>query len=60
VLACTALAVFKAVFDRTRDWADIESMLEARSLDLDEVSRWVTEMAGADSAPALRLAELGR
>ena len=34
--SCTALAVFKAMFDRTQDWADIEAMVEARALDLDE------------------------
>jgi hypothetical protein len=59
VLGCTALAVFKAMFDRTRDWADIEAMVEAHALDLEEASRWVSEMAGADSAAARKLAELG-
>ncbi len=59
VLNCTALAVFKALFDRPRDWADIESMVEARALDLGEASRWVREMAGPDSAEARKLAELG-
>jgi hypothetical protein len=58
VLDCTALAVFKAMFDRTRDWADIEAMVEARALDLEEASRWVSEMAGPDSAVARKLAEL--
>lgn len=58
VLDCTALAVFKALFDRPRDWADVESMVEARALDLGEASRWVIEMAGADSAAARKLAEL--
>jgi hypothetical protein len=59
VLSCTALAVFKAMFDRSRDWADIEAMVEARSLNLGEASRWVREMAGPDSAGARKLAELG-
>jgi hypothetical protein len=48
VLSCTALAVFKAMFSRPRDWVDIEAMVEARSLDLDEAKRWVIEMAGED------------
>ena len=48
VLDCTALAVFKAMFARPRDWVDIEAMVEARSLDLDEAKRWVLEMAGRD------------
>ncbi len=59
VLGCTALAVFKAIFDRPRDWVDIESMVEARVLDLEEASRWVSEMAGGDSAGARKLQELG-
>ncbi len=59
VLDCTALAVFKAIFDRPRDWVDIEAMVEARALDLGETSRWVREMAGSDSAAATKLAELG-
>lgn len=29
VLGCEALIVFKAMFNRTRDWADIEAMVEA-------------------------------
>ena len=48
VLSCTALVVFKAIFDRTRDWADIEAMVEARSFDPDEASRWIREMLGDD------------
>lgn len=48
VLNCTALVVFKAMFDRTRDWADIEAMIEARSLDVDEAIRWIREMVGDD------------
>jgi hypothetical protein len=58
VLGCTALAVFKAMFDRPQDWVDIESMVEARALDLGEAARWVAEMAGPDSAEARKLGEL--
>jgi hypothetical protein len=50
--------VFKAMFDRPRDWVDIEAMVEARAIDLDEAIRWVGEMAGVDSANARRLARL--
>jgi hypothetical protein len=58
VIGCTALAVFKAMFDRTRDWGDIEAMVEARTLDLDEAMRWVAEMVGADDRASKKLAEL--
>jgi hypothetical protein len=37
VLGPAELAVFKAMFDRTRDWADIEAMLAAGTLDVDAV-----------------------
>jgi hypothetical protein len=48
VLDCTGLAVFKAMFDRTRDWADMEAMVEARTIDFDEATHWIREMAGDD------------
>jgi hypothetical protein len=57
VLGCTGLAVFKAMFDRPRDWVDIEAMVEARSLDVDEARRWVLEIVGED-ARAEKLAAL--
>ena len=57
VLDCTGLAVFKAMFARPRDWVDIEAMVEARSLDVDEAMRWVREMVG-DDPRVERLAEL--
>jgi hypothetical protein len=37
VLGPIELAVFKVMFDRTRDWADIEAMVERGSLDVDAV-----------------------
>ncbi|MFA9271303.1 MAG: hypothetical protein ACEQSX_11185 [Baekduiaceae bacterium] len=36
VLGPVELAVFKATFDRTKDWADSEAMLAARTLDPEE------------------------
>jgi hypothetical protein len=35
VLGPVELALFKAMFDRTQDWADIEAMLAAEALDVD-------------------------
>jgi hypothetical protein len=49
VLDCTGLAVFKAIFDRPQDWVDIEAMVEARSLDIEDASRWIDEMVGEDA-----------
>jgi nucleotidyltransferase AbiEii toxin of type IV toxin-antitoxin system len=50
VLGPTELAVFKAMFDRTRDWADIESMVGAGKLDVDAVRSTLARMLG-DSDP---------
>jgi hypothetical protein len=47
ILSGTHLLVCKAVFDRTKDWVDIESMLEAEApIDTAEVLRWVGRIAG--------------
>jgi len=58
VLGCTALVVFKAVFDRTRDWADIEAVAEAGSADLAEASAWVRRVLGPDTPISERLTAL--
>ena len=34
VLGCDELVVFKAMFNRTKDWADIEAMVETGSVDM--------------------------
>jgi hypothetical protein len=39
ILGPVELAVFKAMFDRTQDWADLEAMIAAETLDLHEVRR---------------------
>ncbi len=44
VLGAEQLAVFKAMFDRTRDWADVEAMLAAGTLDLDAVRETLATM----------------
>jgi hypothetical protein len=44
VLGPVELAVFKAMFDRTQDWADIEAMLAAETLDVDAVKETLQTM----------------
>ncbi len=46
VLGPVELATFKAMFDRTRDWADIEEMLAAGTLDLDAVRENLVSLVG--------------
>lgn len=55
VLDCTALAVFKALLDRTKDWADIEEMVAADALNLPHAQAWVDRLLGAESVVAQRL-----
>ena len=56
VLAPEDLLVCKVVFNRRKDWIDIEQMLllNAGSLDLDDVRRWVVAMLGADDDRTVR------
>lgn len=58
VLAPEHLMVCKAVFDRPKDWLDIEQMLVAADdLDGDEVGHWMGRIVGEDERAA-RLADL--
>lgn len=62
VLSATDLTVFKALFDRSKDWPDIEAMLDAHdsSVDLDEAIRRVAEIVGDDDPRTARLRALRR
>lgn len=60
ILGPTELAVFKAMFARTRDWADIEAMLEAGTLDPDAVRKPLRSMLDADDPRFARLDEACR
>jgi hypothetical protein len=47
ILAPEHLVVCKVVFDRARDWVDIDAMRElGQGLDTAEVLRWVGRIAG--------------
>ena len=58
VLGPVELAVFKAMFDRTRDWADIEAMAEANTLDLDAVCTSLATLLPPPDPRFKRLASL--
>ncbi len=47
-LGCNDLAVFKAFFNRRKDWADIEEMVRADRLDVPYVVGLLVEYLGAD------------
>jgi hypothetical protein len=60
VLGPVELAVFKTMFDRTRDWADIEAMLAAGTLDLDAVREALRTLLEDDDPRFARLDEAQR
>ena len=47
ILSATDLTVFKALFDRLKDWADIEELLRYGTVDRPEVLHWLAEVVGA-------------
>jgi hypothetical protein len=59
ILAPEHLAVCKAMFDRPKDWLDIEQMLVATSpLDLGEIKGWLERMVGKENPRMARLLEI--
>jgi hypothetical protein len=57
-LSCVDLAVFKAFFNRTKDWADLEEMCAAGTLDVDRVVGVLVRYLGADDDRIVRLRSL--
>jgi hypothetical protein len=58
VLDCSALVVFKALFNRTRDWADIEAVAERSPDDIEKAAAEIVEMVGAHDPIYERLSQL--
>jgi hypothetical protein len=57
-LSCSDLAVFKAFFNRTRDWADLEEMVAVGTLDVDRVVGTLTRYLGPTDERVERLRRL--
>ena len=58
VLGATELVVFKAFFDRTKDWADIEAVAEVGTADLHAAIGWLVDLLGPDDPRIARLRDL--
>lgn len=59
ILGPEHLAICKAMFDRPKDWLDIEQMLVATDdLEIADIERWLVEMVGAEDRRLGRLGEL--
>ena len=59
-LSCTDLAVFKAFYNRTKDWADIEAMIDMHTLDVDRVIGVLTRYLGSNDKRVERFLTLVR
>lgn len=57
-LSCPDLAVFKVFFNRTKDWADLEAMQEAGTLDIEHVLGVVVHYLGGEDERVERLRRL--
>lgn len=58
VLACRDLAVFKAFFDRNKDWVDLEAMAEGGVLDAASVAGVLAQYLGPDDHRIVRILDL--
>ncbi|MDT0203441.1 hypothetical protein [Nocardioides sp. AE5] len=60
VLSATDLVVFKSLFDRRKDWADIEEVVRHAppSFDLAEAVRWLIEILGPEDSRIATLRSL--
>jgi hypothetical protein len=60
VLSPLELAAFKAMFNRTRDWGDIEEMLREGSLDAEQLHHAIRSMVGPDHERHNRIDDAAR
>jgi len=58
VLDCASLVVFKALFNRGRDWGDIEEVAAATPQDVDAAAKTVATLVGEDDPSYRRLAKI--
>ncbi len=58
VLDCASLVVFKAFFDRTKDWADIEAVAVATPEDIEAAAKTVADLVGEEDEAYKRLASI--
>jgi hypothetical protein len=58
ILSATDLLVFKALFDRRKDWADIEELIRFGKPDVDDARRWIVKIVGSKDERLTKLAEI--
>lgn len=60
VLDCASLAIFKAFFDRTKDWADLEEIAIATPEDIEGAATAIADLVGEDDPAHQKLRALLR
>jgi hypothetical protein len=58
ILTATDLTIFKLLFDRRKDWADIEELLRYGKVDVAEARRWLTSVVGQQDPRQAKLDDL--
>lgn len=58
MLDCASLAIFKAFFDRTQDWADLEKIAVATPEDIEEAADTIADLVGAEDSAVVKLRSL--
>lgn len=58
VLDCASLVIFKSLFNRTKDWADIEAVALATPEDVESATQAVAKLVGEDDETYKRLAAI--
>lgn len=58
MLDCASLVVFKSLFDRTKDWADIEAIALATPEDVDAAAKSIAALVGEEDPAVARLREV--
>lgn len=58
MLDCASLVVFKSLFDRTKDWADIEAIALATPEDVDAAAATVAALVGEGDPAVARLRDV--
>jgi hypothetical protein len=58
VLDCASLVIFKSLFNRARDWGDIEEVAETTPGDVEAAAKTVAALVGEDDPAYRRLAEI--
>jgi hypothetical protein len=58
VLDCASLAIFKAFFDRTKDWADLEAIAVATPEDIHTAAETLADLVGKEDPVFKRLQQI--